>query len=267
MGRYDTDEITGENEPVLDSTEGEEQPSEEAPAEGTPAEEGEGSESEVEGGGKAPEEGQEAEPAEDTYAVRIDGQEVELPVSELTKGYLRQADYTRKTQALAQRSAAVQEAELLLQHLDQDPARTLAILAHHYKVDLEGIDPDEIKEPSPEQTRIQELETWQQTEVRRQREAAVDAEVARLHRDYGAFDDDELYAFAVEHGVGHLETALRAMAFDRNGTTPRVDKRKVAAQAGGSGHSATVRPKTPVTKIESFQDAYAAAKAELMNGS
>ncbi len=38
---------------------------------------------------------------EDRYTVKIDGKEVEIPVSELVKGYSRTADYTRKTQEVA----------------------------------------------------------------------------------------------------------------------------------------------------------------------
>lgn len=35
------------------------------------------------------------------YTVKVDGQEIEVPASELVKGYQRTADYTRKTQELA----------------------------------------------------------------------------------------------------------------------------------------------------------------------
>ncbi len=49
-------------------------------------------------------EGEEAdadEEEEPAYKVRVAGQEVEVPLSELVKGYSRTADYTRKTQELA----------------------------------------------------------------------------------------------------------------------------------------------------------------------
>lgn len=35
------------------------------------------------------------------YKVKVDGQEIEVPLDELLKGYSREADYTRKTQAVA----------------------------------------------------------------------------------------------------------------------------------------------------------------------
>lgn len=62
---------------------------------------------------------------EPIYAVHIDGKEVEVPLSELVKGYHRQSDYTRKTMALAETrkaaesaaAQALQEREAISQHL------------------------------------------------------------------------------------------------------------------------------------------------------
>jgi|SRR5689334_1640119 len=48
---------------------------------------------------EAPEGEDEPEP---TYKVKVDGQEAEVPLSELLKGYSREQDYTRKTMALAE---------------------------------------------------------------------------------------------------------------------------------------------------------------------
>jgi hypothetical protein len=42
------------------------------------------------------------EGAPETYRVKVDGEEIEVTLEELTKGYSRNADYTRKTQALAE---------------------------------------------------------------------------------------------------------------------------------------------------------------------
>jgi len=45
---------------------------------------------------------QSQEPKEPMYKIVVDGKDVEVPVSELTRGYQRQQDYTRKTQELAE---------------------------------------------------------------------------------------------------------------------------------------------------------------------
>jgi hypothetical protein len=55
------------------------------------------------------EEEPEAEDApEPTYKVKVNGEEVEVPLSELTKGYSREQDYTRKTMALAEKERTLQ---------------------------------------------------------------------------------------------------------------------------------------------------------------
>jgi len=52
---------------------------------------------------------QESEDApEPTYKVKVNGEEVEVPLSELTKGYSREQDYTKKTMALAEEKKALQ---------------------------------------------------------------------------------------------------------------------------------------------------------------
>ena len=63
------------------------------------------------------EEAEEVEAAEpELYKVIIDGEEVEVSLDELQKGYSRQSDYTRKTQQLAQQR---KEAEALQQDYAQ----------------------------------------------------------------------------------------------------------------------------------------------------
>jgi hypothetical protein len=70
-------------------------------------------EDEAEAPTDAPEEGAEGEDeAEQVYTVKVDGKEIEVPLTELLKGYSRTADYTRKTEALAHEKRAFQaEAE------------------------------------------------------------------------------------------------------------------------------------------------------------
>lgn len=50
---------------------------------------------------KSEEESEEETEEEPKYKVKVDGQEVEVTQEELLRGYMRQSDYTRKTQALA----------------------------------------------------------------------------------------------------------------------------------------------------------------------
>lgn len=133
----------------------EQQPSGEAPpqgeAEGEPAEaaetatEGQPEEAAAEEGTDADEGAtQTVAPDDLLYTVKLDGTEKQLPVKELARGYLAQADYTRKTQELAEQRKSVegelqsakqdrqQYAQLvpllkqqLMQSLPQEPDRAL----------------------------------------------------------------------------------------------------------------------------------------------
>lgn len=71
--------------------------SEESPAKGQPSDEDTDSKS--------------GNPSESHYKVKIGGKEQEVTLEELTKGYMRQADYTRKTQELAERRKAIQDVQ------------------------------------------------------------------------------------------------------------------------------------------------------------
>jgi hypothetical protein len=88
-----------DDEPSDDQEEGTEKPESED-EEGEESEESESEEDDDES--EDEEESETEEEADPVYAVTVDGQEVEVPLSELVKGYSRTADYTRKTQALAE---------------------------------------------------------------------------------------------------------------------------------------------------------------------
>lgn len=54
------------------------------------------------------EEGEEEAPTDDKFVVKVDGKELEVSKDELLRGYQREADYTRKTQKLAEERRMVE---------------------------------------------------------------------------------------------------------------------------------------------------------------
>jgi hypothetical protein len=70
--------------------------------------------------------------SEPIYTVKVDGKEIEVPASELIKGYSRNADYTRKTQELAahrkQVEAVAQETVVLREQYAHKLAQVEEIL-------------------------------------------------------------------------------------------------------------------------------------------
>jgi hypothetical protein len=116
-------------------------------------------------------------PATDKYKVKVDGKEEEVTLDELAKGYSRTADYTRKTQALAERNKALdQETQAARQERLQ--------LAENLKLLEQAVAEVTPKEPDWEKLRVEHPDRFQQmwiewqqgekdrTELRSQREAA-----------------------------------------------------------------------------------------------
>lgn len=61
--------------------------------------------------------------------VRIDGEEVSVPLNEALQGYQRQADYTKKTQELAAQRQEAENALRLAQSVQANPGLTMQVLA------------------------------------------------------------------------------------------------------------------------------------------
>jgi len=178
-------------------------------------------------------------------SIEVDGQQWDADA--IRNGALMHADYTQKTQAVAQQRAQYDAASQLVAALQQDPLAAIRELAQATGVDLreavtggqgQGGNPDpyaqgnlgndegDVDPNSPLGQRIARLEQaleqqGQQLEGSQDREAEafLDQEAAnasRLFEQYGVpFDDEALFQFAVERGIEDVETAAKAMIFDR----------------------------------------------------
>ncbi|HEY4252995.1 MAG TPA: hypothetical protein VGM87_17425 [Roseomonas sp.] len=132
-----------------------------------------------------------AEPdtAQTLVTIEIDGKEQRLPLAEVTRGYLRQADYARKTQALAaERQSFGEEAGAVRQERLQY-AQLLPALAWQIQ-QMQGPEPDwaRLKEDDPVGYMLQRDE-W------RDRQARVDAarqEYERVREAEAIATDDAL---------------------------------------------------------------------------
>lgn len=146
---------------------GDEQPSDEGNTEPQETEQpGEQEESEP---GEEPEETEQPQ----LITVKIDGKDEQVPLDELTKGYSRTQDYTRKTQALAQERKAFQAERETVQAERQQYATYLTQL----KEALESAQP---KEPDWDQLRMENPEEfaakWAEWSQHKQRVDAVEKE-------------------------------------------------------------------------------------------
>jgi len=106
------------------------------------------------------EESYESEESEETeqeqeqpkYRVKVDGQEYEVTQDELVKGYQREADYTKKTQTLAEQRKAVEAEKVAVEqakHLRDTYAQRLQIIEQALRSQTPSEDLEALKEVDP----------------------------------------------------------------------------------------------------------------------
>jgi len=111
------------------------------------------------------------------YTVKVDGEEIEVPIDELLNGYSRTQDYTRKTQKLAEeRKAAMAE----IDNVRQERAQYSQLL-DVMRQQIEGnqanqVDWDRLRSEDPIEYSVQ----WAEHQRQQERLQAVRAEQQRL---------------------------------------------------------------------------------------
>lgn len=176
-----------------------------------------------------------------TFTVEIGGKEETLTLDELRNGYLRQSDYTRKTQELAAQRQQVARAEALVSALQEDPQGTLEALREAYGVEFGTGEPLD-----PEEARIAALEKQVQLVQERETRAQIGSELSDLHSQYGDFDDDALLRHAIEHQIPNLKAAFESYHYQ----TVRAELDKVQAERKQAADRAAEEAKRGASFIE-----------------
>jgi hypothetical protein len=110
------------------------------------------------------------------FTVKVDGKEMEVPLDELLNGYQRTADYTRKTQALAEQRKAAETELNAVREERQTYAQLLTALQQQLQQQQENpIDMERLYQEDP-------IEWVRQTELQRQRSEKLAASQAELQR-------------------------------------------------------------------------------------
>lgn len=165
-GPVDTEEQAPSEEETEETTEDESV----EPQDGTDDE----SEDEVEG---AEEDSEEQPPQPDKFTVKVNGEELEVTKDELLRGYQREADYTRKTQKLAEERRVV-ESEFQQVRAEREQYATVLVQLQQKLQEMAPAEPDwdrlEAEDP------IEYARQWTHHQRRSQQMAAVQAEQARL---------------------------------------------------------------------------------------
>ena len=144
---------TAVDEEAVEETQEAENTEEEAPEEGQAEEE---VEEEVSAESEESEEELEIVAEEDLkYTIKVDGNEFEVGIDELKSGYQRQADYTRKSQALAEQRKGTEKIQAERMQLEQERqmyANGLQMLQEQQSAKLQnfdGVDWNTLKKEDP----------------------------------------------------------------------------------------------------------------------
>ena len=130
------------------------------------------------------------------YTIKVDGEELEVGIEELKNGYQRQADYTRKSQALAEQRKETEQIQSERMQLEQERqmyANGLQMLQEQQSAKLQEFDKvdwDTLKTEDPYQYMLQKDEyrdaqeranNVAQQQVLRQQEQQQTAQKTRAH--------------------------------------------------------------------------------------
>lgn len=146
-----------------------------------------------------------------TISVTVQGETFEVPLSELRNGYMRQADYTRKTQQVAGDAKVVQWAHDLQEAFKNDPQGSIRFLQQQFGVlDSDVDDPYEFLDPEfkpivneLQQTKQQlaELQRQQQQVSEQRAVAEAQSELERMKSKYSDFDPMQVLPIAIDNGL------------------------------------------------------------------
>ena len=125
------------------------------------------------------EESEEEAPRDEKFIVKVDGKEIEVPKEELIRGYQREADYTRKTQKLAEERKFV-ESEFQQVRAEREYNSQLLGALQQRLQEFEPQEPDwnrlEVEDPT------EYARQWTSHQRRQQQKYAIQAEKARYQQ-------------------------------------------------------------------------------------
>ena len=177
------------------------------------------------------EEATEEEPTP-TYKVRVGKEEVEVPLDELLKGYSRTADYTRKTQEIADQRKVVEAERAKIEEaskLRDTYAQRLGIIEQMLKQQDSGEDLASLKETDPIGYAVKVAEQAE----REKQLAAVRAEQQRIAQQQQSEQQERLKSYLAQEAQ-KLAEAIPEMNDPAKGQAIRTDIRNFAQKLGYS---------------------------------
>lgn len=150
--------------------------------------------------------------ADHVVNVKVNGEDLSVPLKEALAGYQRQADYTQKTQTIAERASQLDYAEALASAYARDPAATIAYLAEQAGLDAPATGADPALPLDPEEQRWQRIEGFVSQQEQQQRDQEVLREMEAVKTQFGNVDEQALLRHAIQQNLP-LMAAYKDMTF------------------------------------------------------
>lgn len=174
--------------------------------------------------------------------IKVNGETIQVPLDEVRNGYMRQADYTRKTQQVAADMQVVDWARAIQREFQTNPEGAVKYLAQQFNVRLvdepdpyEDIDPEfkpVIDELNATRRELAEMKAWRESQENVAVQREVQAELDAVRAKYSDFDPQVVLPIAIENGLT-MEKAYKLWRADQmeNETAAAAEARRVAEAA------------------------------------
>ena len=197
-----------------------------------------------------------------TVSVTVNGETFEVPLAELRNGYMRQADYTRKTQQVAADADVLKWAREMQEAFRVDPAGSIRYLQEQFGLQTQNVDPFEDVDPEVKPI-VDELRRTQQelAELRRQSQslqasrvdAEVQAELDSMRSRYQDFDPMQVLPIAIENGLS-MDKAYKLWKADKLEVDLRIaEEARIKAEKAAASREKARKAKATVVAGSSKQ--------------
>jgi hypothetical protein len=175
----------------------------------------------------------EGEPEQaDTFTVKINGENVEVSLDELQNGYSRQADYTKKSQTLAEeRKAFQQDRDAVLLERTQYSQLLGALQQQLTAFDEPAPDFDRLYDEDPIEASRLERQYRQRTEQRAQKMQAIAIEQQRVN-DANAQEQEQQMRGLITHEAARLPDVIPEWKDDKVAAREREELKSYLLDSG-----------------------------------
>lgn len=175
----------------------------------------------------------EGEPEQaDTFTVKINGENVEVSLDELQNGYSRQADYTKKSQTLAEeRKAFQQDRDAVLLERTQYSQLLGALQQQLTAFDEPAPDFDRLYDEDPIEASRLERQYRQRTEQRAQKMQAIAIEQQRVN-DANAQEQEQQMRGLITHEAARLPDVIPEWKDDKVAARERQELKSYLLDSG-----------------------------------